>query len=86
MRVRFGVRVRLRLEELLLAHRAVAVVVPVAKQVDDAHGVIDEDLAQLLLHSVRGRGRGRVRVRVRVWVLVLVLVLVLVRVRGRVLG
>ena len=59
---------------VLLAHLAVAVVVPISEQVDHAHRVVDQDLAQLLLHVaigvelylVRVRARARVRARVRV--------------------
>eukprot|EP00964_Phaeocystis_antarctica_P144559 scaffold110376_cov63-Phaeocystis_antarctica.AAC.1 len=52
------------LAELLLAHPAVAVVVPVAEEVDDAHGIGCENIAQLLLHVAIGvdlHGRGKRR-------------------------
>ena len=41
---------RHRLAELLLANAAIAVVVPTLEQVKDPHGVLGQELAQLLLH------------------------------------
>ena len=38
-----------RLPELLLRHQPVAVVVPLAEEVDDAHGILREQLTQLVL-------------------------------------
>ena len=39
-----------RLPKLLLRNLAVAVVVPLAEEVDDAHGILREQLTQLVLH------------------------------------
>ena len=53
LRVRLEAQLRHRLPPLLAAHRAAAVVVPVAEHVDHAHAALAQRVAQLLRHRRR---------------------------------